>query len=378
VNQKFAEALLEEMRGSEEPVVFVQDYHLALVPQIVKKARPDARVAIFWHIPWPNPEAFGICPWQAELLDGLLGADLIGFHIPLHCNNFLATVDRVVESRTDREHMTVRRHGHASLVRPYPVSVAFDGTGQQTAPAEEERAAARDQLLKKFDIRAERLAVGVDRLDYTKGIVERLEAIGQLFEDHPWYRERLAMVQIAAPSRTRIPSYAELRRRVEETVERINAKFQTSHWRPIALIEQQCNHEEVNRWYRAADLCLVTSLHDGMNLVAKEFVAARDDEDGVLVLSKFTGAAVELHDALLVNPYDIDGVSETIFTALEMEPAERRNRMRRMRRQVMEYNIYLWAANALGDLREVRLEDSEVVRMQPAAAAPPEMAERTA
>jgi trehalose 6-phosphate synthase len=378
VNQKFASALLEEMRGSEEPVVFVQDYHLALVPQIVKKARPDARVAIFWHIPWPNPEAFGICPWQAELLDGLLGADLIGFHIPLHCNNFLATVDRVVESRTDREHMTVRRHGHASLVRPYPVSVAFDGTGQQTAPAEEERAAARDQLLKKFDIRAERLAVGVDRLDYTKGIVERLEAIGQLFEDHPWYRERLAMVQIAAPSRTRIPSYAELRRRVEETVERINAKFQTSHWRPIALIEQQCNHEEVNRWYRAADLCLVTSLHDGMNLVAKEFVAARDDEDGVLVLSKFTGAAVELHDALLVNPYDIDGVSETIFTALEMEPAERRNRMRRMRRQVMEYNIYLWAANALGDLREVRLEDSEVVRMQPAAAAPPEMAERTA
>ncbi len=378
VNQKFASALLEEMRGSEDPVVFVQDYHLALVPQIVKKARPDARVAIFWHIPWPNPEAFGICPWQAELLDGLLGADLIGFHIPLHCNNFLATVDRVVESRTDREHMTVRRHGHATLVRPYPVSVAFDGTGQQTAPAEEERAAARDRLLKKFDIRAERLAVGVDRLDYTKGIVERLEAIGQLFEDHPWYRGRLAMVQIAAPSRTRIPSYAELRRRVQETVERINAKFQTSHWRPIALIEQQCNHEEVNRWYRAADLCLVTSLHDGMNLVAKEFVAARDDEDGVLVLSKFTGAAVELQDALLVNPYDVAGVSETIFAALEMEPAERHNRMRRMRRQVMEYNIYLWAANALGDLREVRLEDSEVVRMQPAAAAPPEMAERTA
>jgi alpha,alpha-trehalose-phosphate synthase [UDP-forming] len=378
VNQKFASALLEEMRGSEEPVVFVQDYHLALVPQIVKKARPDARVAIFWHIPWPNPEAFGICPWQAELLDGLLGADLIGFHIPLHCNNFLATVDRVLESRTDREHMTVRRHGHASLVRPYPVSVAFDGTGQQTTPTEEERAAAKDQLLKKFDIRAERLAVGVDRLDYTKGIVERLEAIGQLFEDHPWYRERLAMVQIAAPSRTRIPSYAELRRRVEETVERINAKFQTSHWRPIALIEQQCNHEEVNRWYRAADVCLVTSLHDGMNLVAKEYVAARDDEDGVLVLSKFTGAAVELQDALLVNPYDVAGVSETIFAALEMDPAERRNRMRRMRRQVMEYNIYLWAANALGDLREVRLEDSEVVRMQPAATAPPEMAERTA
>jgi alpha,alpha-trehalose-phosphate synthase [UDP-forming] len=372
VNQKFANALLEEMQDCEEPVVFVQDYHMALVPQLVKKARPDARVAIFWHIPWPNPEAFGICPWQAELLDGLLGADLIGFHIPLHCNNFLSTVDRAVESRTDREHMTVQRFGHTCMVRPYPVSVAFDGAERPvTAPLgeelEQERAEERRQLLSKFGARAELLALGVDRLDYTKGIVERLDAIGQLFEDHPWYRERLTMVQIAAPSRTRIPSYAELRVRVEETVERINLQYQTTHWRPIILIEEQCSHDVVRRWYRAADLCLVTSLHDGMNLVAKEFVAARDDEDGVLVLSKFTGAAVELRDALLVNPYDIVGVSEAIYTGLEMNPAERRDRMRHMRRQVMEYNIYLWAARALGDLREVRLEDTDASRMSPSA-----------
>jgi trehalose 6-phosphate synthase len=384
VNRKFAGALLEEMEGSEEPVVFVQDYHLALAPQLVKKARPDARVAIFWHIPWPNPEAFGICPWQAELLDGLLGADLIGFHIPLHCHNFLATVDRVVESRTDREHMTVQRLGHTSLVRPYPVSVAFNGTERPaTAPIgddlDRERAAEREQLLSRFGVRAERLAVGVDRLDYTKGIVERFEALGQLFEDHPWYRERLTMVQIAAPSRTRIRSYAELRVRVEEAVQRINSFYQTAQWRPIVLIEEQNDHGQVRRWYRAADLCLVTSLHDGMNLVAKEFVAARDDEDGVLVLSKFTGAAVELRDALLVNPYDIVGVSEAIFNGLEMNPAERRERMRRMRRQVMEYNIYLWAARALGDLREVRLEDADASRMPPSPAAPTEMAaERTA
>jgi trehalose 6-phosphate synthase len=370
VNQKFADALLEEMRGSEEPVVFVQDYHLALVPQLVKKARPDARVAIFWHIPWPNPEAFGICPWQAELLDGLLGADVIGFHIPLHCNNFLATVDRVVESRTDREHMTVRRHGHTSLVRPYPVSVAFDGMSRSaSAPVgkhlERERADERERLLSRFGVRAERLALGVDRLDYTKGIVERLEALGQFFEDHPWYRERLTMVQIAAPSRTRIPSYAALGVRVEETTQRINALYQTAHWKPIVLIEEQQNHDEVRRWYQAADLCLVTSLHDGMNLVAKEFVAARDDEDGVLVLSKFTGAAVELRDALLVNPYDIAGVSEAIYRGLEMSPEERRERMRRMRRQVMEYNIYLWAAKALGDLREVRLQSFDASRIPP-------------
>jgi alpha,alpha-trehalose-phosphate synthase [UDP-forming] len=379
VNEKFASAVLEEMQDSDEPVVFVQDYHLALVPQLLKRARPDARVAIFWHIPWPNPEAFGICPWQAELLDGLLGADLIGFHIPLHCNNFLATVDRVVESRTDREHMTVLRHGRTSLVRPYPVSVAFDGAGQPLAGVSEddlaeERAAERHQLLNGFGVRAEHLAVGVDRLDYTKGIVERLEAIGQFFEDHPWYRERLTMVQIAAPSRTRIPSYAELRMRVEETTRRINLTYQTASWRPVILVERQCNHDEVRRWYRAADVCLVTSLHDGMNLVAKEFVAARDDEDGVLVLSKFTGAAVELRDALLVNPYDIVGVSEAIFAALEMAPSERRDRMHRMRRQVMEYNIYMWAAKALGDLRDVRLEETDTPRITPSTILPQEIA----
>jgi trehalose 6-phosphate synthase len=379
VNRKFADALLEEMRDSEEPVVFVQDYHLALLPHMVKSARPDARVAIFWHIPWPNPEAFGICPWQSELLDGLLGADLIGFHTPLHCNNFLATVDRVIESRTDREHMTVRRHGHTSLVRPYPVSVAFDGTSQTATgifgeDAERQRAAERQQLLGAFGARAESLALGVDRLDYTKGIVERLEAIGQLFEDHPWYRERLTMVQIAAPSRTRIPSYAELKTREEQTVDRINAQYQTMHWRPIILIQRQCDHDEVRRWYRAADLCLVTSLHDGMNLVAKEFVAARDDEDGVLILSKFTGAAGELRDALLVNPYDIVGVSEAIHTGLEMLTAERQERMRRMRRQVMEYNIYLWAAKALGDLREVRLDEADAGKLAPTLVTMPDVA----
>jgi alpha,alpha-trehalose-phosphate synthase [UDP-forming] len=375
VNQKFADALLEEMKDSPDPVVFVQDYHLALLPSLIKKERPDARVAIFWHIPWPNPEAFGICPWQAELLDGLLGADLIGFHIPLHCQNFIATVDRAFEARTDHDHLTVLRHGHTSVIRPYPVSVAFDGAMRPAATWDgetmaDERDAARRRLLSEFGVRAETLALGVDRLDYTKGIVERLEAIGQLLEEHPWYRERLTMVQIAAPSRTRIPSYAELRRRVLETVARINARYQTAHWRPIVLIERQCDHEEVSHWYRAADVCLVTSLHDGMNLVAKEFVAARDDDDGVLVLSKFTGAAVELRDALLINPYDVVGVAEAVRAGLEMSREERRDRMERMRRQVMEYNIYMWAAKVLGDLRELRLKPADSIlpeRVAPSA-----------
>ncbi|MGA2218455.1 MAG: trehalose-6-phosphate synthase, partial [Terracidiphilus sp.] len=252
VNEKFASAVLEEMESSAEPVVFAQDYHFALLPRLIKNARPDARVAIFWHIPWPNPEAFGICPWQSELLDGLLGADLIGFHIPLHCNNFLSTVDRVLESRTDREHMTALRNGHTSTVRPYPVSVALDGTTQIRSLASGTRA----ELLAEFGVKAECLVLGVDRMDYTKGIVERLLAIEQLLEAHPWHRERMTMVQIAAPSRTRIPSYVNLRIQVEETVTRINTRYQTADWKPIILIDRQCSHEEVNRWYRAADLCL--------------------------------------------------------------------------------------------------------------------------
>jgi trehalose 6-phosphate synthase len=386
VNERFAAALLEEMEGSIEPIVFVQDYHFALLPRLVKAARPDARVAIFWHIPWPNPEAFGICPWQAEILDGLLGADLIGFHIPLHCSNFLSAVDRVFEARTDREHATVSRHGHITSVRPYPISVAFTGSAMAAGPVsldnpdeEPRRAAARNQLLREFNIRAESLAVGVDRLDYTKGIVQRLLALEHLLEVHPWHWERLTLVQIASPSRTRIPAYEELHRRVNEEVARINQRFQTGRWKPIVLIERQADHQEIERWYRAANLCVITSLHDGMNLVAKEFVAARDDEDGVLILSKFTGAAVELRDALVVNPYDIAGVAEAMHRGLEMDRAERRDRMQRMRRQVMENNIYRWAANVLGALREIRLEDSagpEAPASNPIAIVPTEPAQR--
>jgi trehalose-6-phosphate synthase len=232
-----------------------------------------------------------------------------------------------------------------------------DEAGSNAKPVTERL--ARQILRDEFDLSCECLALGVDRLDYTKGIVERLTALEHLFEAHPWHRERLTMVQIAAPSRTRIPSYIDLKRQVEETAERINQRYQTAHWKPVVLIERQLSHEEVDRWYRAADVCLVTSLHDGMNLVAKEYLAARDDEDGVLVLSKFTGAAVELRDALLVNPYDTNGVAEAIHQALEMSRGERRTRMQRMRRHVLEHNVYRWAANILGDLRELRIEGVE-------------------
>jgi len=361
VNHKFADALLEEMEGTINPVVLVQDYHFALLPRLIKQRRHDARVAIFWHIPWPNQEAFGICPWQRELVDGLLGADLIGFHIQSHCNNFLQTADRIVESRIDRERFSVQRHGHLTVVRPFPISVDFVAdAGGETAqePAYVERSA----LLKALGIEAAFVGVGVDRLDYTKGILERFLAIERFLEKYPRYQGQFTFIQIGAPSRSHIKRYHDLQAEVEAEADRINWRFRLDRWKPIVLLNWQHSHKEIQAYYRAADLCLVTSLHDGMNLVAKEFVAARSDERGVLILSCFTGAARELTDALQVNPYDIDQTAEAIHAALEMEPEEKQLRLQRMRKIVREHNVYHWAGTLIADLCELRLEVSEKAR----------------
>jgi trehalose 6-phosphate synthase len=365
VNRKFADAALEETKDTEQPVLLVQDYHFALLPRMVKQSRPDARVAIFWHIPWPNPEAFNICPWQQELLDGLLGADLIGFHVQAHCNNFLQTVDRALESQINWEHFTVKRREHSTLVRPFPISVDFNEFTVPVAPArsgESERAA----VLREHGVQAIFMGVGVERVDYTKGIPERFLAIERLLERYPTFQQQFTFVQIAAPSRTHIQRYHDLLAEVEAEANRINQRFQTANWRPIIFLKRQHSHHEIQRYYRAADACLVTSLHDGMNLVAKEFLAARHDEDGVLILSRFTGAARELHDALLVNPYDIDGTADAIRRALAMDPDERRLRMRRMRKVISERNIYRWAGTLIAELCEVRtdtvLKNPEEVR----------------
>jgi alpha,alpha-trehalose-phosphate synthase [UDP-forming] len=356
VNRKFADAVLEEMETVTRPVVLVQDYHFALVPRMVKQVRPDARVAIFWHIPWPNPEAVRICPWQAELVDGLLGADLIGFHIQAHCTNFLQTVDRIVESRIDWEHSSVQRLDHQTSVRPFPISVEFtdDPAELPYQSAYEERAT----LLKALGVEASYMGIGVDRLDYTKGILERFLAVETFLEKYPHYKRAFSFVQIGSPSRTHIKRYHDLQAEVEAEADRINWRFQTDEWKPIVLLNRQHSHKEIAPYYRAADLCLVTSLHDGMNLVAKEFVAARRDELGVLVLSRFTGAARELLDALQVNPYDIDETAEAIRASLEMAPEEKQVRMQRMRKLVREHNVYFWAASLIGELCEVRLDAS--------------------
>ena len=357
VNRKFADALLEEMQNVNKPVVLVQDYHFALLPRMIKQSRPDARVAIFWHIPWPNPEAFAICPWQRELVDGLLGADMIGFHIQSHCTNFLQTVDRVVESRIDWEHFSVQRLDHNTTVRPFPISVevAEAAANPPRESAYEERAA----LLKNLGVQAALMGVGVDRMDYTKGILERFLAVERFLEKYPRYQGVFTFVQIGAPTRTHIKRYHDLQAEVEAEADRINWRFQADQWKPIVLLNRQHSHQEIAPYYRAADMCLVTSLHDGMNLVAKEFVATREDERGVLILSCFTGAARELRDALQVNPYDIDQTAEAIRAALEMQPDEKQMRMQRMRRQVRENNIYRWAGSLIGELCEVRLDTAE-------------------
>ncbi|MBI5624303.1 MAG: trehalose-6-phosphate synthase [Elusimicrobia bacterium] len=361
-NLRFGKVVLDELEGVEEPCVLIQDYHFALLPRLIKDERPDARIAIFWHVPWPNPEAFGICPWQKELLYGMLGADLIGFHTQFHCNNFLDTVDRVLESRINWERFAVTKAGHDTLVKPFPISVAFPHAFQDADPAAAPKT-DRAGLLKDLGVKAEFIGVGVERMDYTKGVLERLRGVERFLEKYPAYRGRFTFVQLGAPSRTHIKRYHDFLAEVQSEVERINWKFKSKDWRPVVYLEKHHSHREIMPFYKEADVCMVTSLHDGMNLVAKEFVAAREDESGVLILSRFAGASRELRDALIINPYDIEQMADALRLALEMEPDERAGRMKRMRETIKENNIYRWAANLLTELSSIRLESKPAGRI---------------
>ncbi|MBI3333152.1 MAG: trehalose-6-phosphate synthase [Candidatus Omnitrophica bacterium] len=354
VNAKFAAATLEDLEGTESPCILVQDYHFALLPRLIKEKRPDAKIAFFWHIPWPNPEAFGICPWARELLHGMLGADLLGFHIQFHCNNFLDTVDRMLESRIDWERFAINRGGFTTWVKPFPISIAPEEPAADPAPSPGSTPSGREHLLKELGLTVQYLGIGVDRIDYTKGIAERFRAVERFLEKYPFFQGKFSLVEIAAPSRTLIKRYHDLGEELGAEAERINRRFQNHGWRPILFLKKHHSHEEISRFCRAADLCLVTSLHDGMNLVAKEFVAARNDNRGVLILSRFAGASRELPDSLLVNPYDIDQVAEAIHYALSMDPEEQQERMGRMRETIHEYNVYRWAANLVSELARIR------------------------
>src|SRR5467141_311994 len=346
VNAKFAATVLEEIEGTEAPLVLIQDYHFALLPALVKAERSNVRVALFWHIPWPNFEAFGICPWQREILEGMLGADLIGFHTQFHCNNFLETVERTIEGRVEWDRFTVVRGQHTTHVRPFPISVAPDLGGG-------ERPTDRAAVLAALGATGEFIGVGVERVDYTKGLPERLRALRRFFERWPEYRRRLTFIQIASPSRSRIARYQAVQEETREMVRTLNADLGERGWQPIVYRERHHDHREIDGFYRLADFCMVTSLHDGMNLVAKEFVAARDEDDGVLILSRFAGASHELPDALLVNPYDVEDVAGAIHRAITLPVEERRDRMSRMRTQVREHNIYGWAGLLLDELARI-------------------------
>ena len=349
VNEKFADAAAEELTGAANPFVLIQDYHYALLPRMIRERRPDATIALFWHIPWPNPEAFGICPWGREILQGILGADLLGFQLQSHCNNFLDTVDKLLESRTDWEQFAVDRSGHRTLVKPFPIGIAPSRKVENG-----DGAAVRQQVMKRLGVDVRWLGVGVDRIDYTKGISERFRAIERFLEKYPDYRAKLVFAELAAPSRTSIKRYNDLGAELEAEVEQINQRFQTKGWKPILFLKEHHSREEIDLFYRAADFCLITSLHDGMNLVGKEFVGSRSDEQGVLILSRFAGASRELRDALLVNPYDVEEVAEAIRGAVEMKPEEQKARMARMRAVLDEHNVYRWAADITAELDRIR------------------------
>ena len=347
VNARFADAVAAEA-DCDDPLVLVQDYHLALAPKLVRERLPRATILTFWHIPWPNAERLAICPYHDALLDGLLGSCIVGFQTPRHCRNFCDSVNRHLEARIDWDDLAVNYHQRTTLVRAYPISVEWPNRWCTTAPSVEEcRRSVHEELALDPAIP---IVLSVDRLDYTKGIEERLLTAERMLERNT----HAAFVQVATPSRVRIDQYRELGQRVRAEVDRINARFGHDGFEPLLLLNRHLEPPDVFRYYRAADVCYVSSLHDGMNLVAKEFIAARDDERGTLVVSRFTGAARELADALIVNPYDLDGVADVLAAALAMTAPEQRERMRALRALVAERNVYRWAGLMLIDAAGLR------------------------
>ena len=355
VNAKFAEVVAAES-NTDNPVILIQDFHFALLPQLIRHKIPKATIALFWHIPWPNAETFGVCPWKREMLHHMLSADILGFHTRYHCQNFLDSVDRFVECQIDREHMTVTLQGHVCRVAPYPISIEWPPRWLQFLP---DIATCRAAVRTRNQIGADvMIGLGVERWDFTKGIIERFQALEILLDKNPRHRGRVCLLQVAAPSRSQLPAYQALQEQTYSEVERINTKFAEGDWRPIVLIDEHQEPLRVFELYRAADFCLVNSLHDGMNLVAKEFVAARDDEDGVLILSTFAGASRELPEAVLINPFDVTETANAMEVAMRMNRDERRNRMTLMRRTVKENNVYRWAGRMLMDAARIRQRQS--------------------
>jgi len=347
VNEIFADAVMDEI-GDRQAVVLVQDYHFALLSGYLKERSPDLTVGQFWHIPWPAYEIFRTCPWHEEILAGMLGNDLMGFHTRSFCDNFIDSVERSLEAMTDRENSAIIRKGNTTIVEPFPISVDFDSISAEadTEAVKKEMA----NLTREFNLEGKYLGVGMDRMDYTKGIPERLMALEKFLEDNPEYRGKVVFIQAGMPSRTQIDTYKDIGQKIDGLMDGINKKYGTDAWQPVIAMTRQLSRETLNALRRLARFCVVSSLHDGMNLVAKEFVSARTDGDGVLILSRFTGAAVEMQDALLINPYAVSEFADRIKEAIEMPDTERRRRMKNMRKIVAGNNIYRWGGSMVSRL----------------------------
>jgi alpha,alpha-trehalose-phosphate synthase [UDP-forming] len=355
VNKKFAEAVIAEL-GDKKAFVWVQDYHLCLLPKFLKEMAPNQLiVAHFWHIPWPNYETFRICPQKKEILEGLLANDLLGFHIRYHCDNFIEAIDRELESKIDRERFAVVRKKHETIIRPYPISVDFEGISAMANSPEVLK--AKNDLIEEFGLSGLKVLLGLDRIDYTKGIPERIMAVGRLFEKHPDLKEKVVFLQMGEISRIHIPKYKALNDEINALVEQTNWKHSTNGWKPIILVRRHLSFSELLAFYRLGEVCIVSSLHDGMNLVAKEFLSSRSDEKGTLVLSQFTGASRELTDAILVNPYDREQFSEGIFAALSLSDDENKKQVTKMRQLIQQSNIFRWAGKIISELLKFEFKE---------------------
>jgi trehalose 6-phosphate synthase len=349
-NRRFVDAVVQEA-AEGSPLVLVQDYHFALAPRRVRELIPSSTVVAFWHIPWPHARMLRTCPWHCELLNGMLGSDVIGFQTTDDAANFADCVRSLLHAPVDAGHTVVYRR-HATRIGVYPVGVECDTASTHRTPPP---SVCRSSVLRDFDLPDNvHLVIGVDRLDYTKGLNEKLLAVERALEGSARLRGRLAFVQVAEPSRECLLAYRDTRARLHETVARVNGRFGTTSYTPIRLLEVHHDADDLYRLYRAADVCYVGSLHDGMNLVAKEFVAAREDERGVLVLSEFAGAAQQLRTAVLVNPYAIDDAAAALANACTMSEGEQCARMRALRANVRAHDARWWADRLVADARDAR------------------------
>ncbi len=353
INERFAGAILEEI-GDRQAFVWLQDYHLSLVPPILKKARSDLVTAHFWHIPWPQNETFRACPWKKEVLEGLLANDLIGFHSRSHCNNFLETVDRNIEAKTDRAEYSVSYQDRKTYVHPFPISVDFAKISRLSDQSVTDGRVER--LRKKYQLSGKMVGLGVERIDYTKGIPEKLRALSSLLERKPRYRGKIVYIQIGSPSRLRLEHYREINDEIEDLVEEINWQYGSDEWTPVIYLNRHHEFEDIVAFYRLANLCIVSSLHDGMNLVAKEFISANPEMGRMLILSEFTGASEELGDALIVNPYDTKQFVATLEQLSKMDDEEKTRRMQRMREHVREFDIYKWTGDIVSSISKLSPE----------------------